>query len=88
MAPERFTPLATAPGRTGRVSPRGSRRRGTPPASSSRGELPTVQSLADSVTTLTAGFSDLVEALDEGAAIVVDAAWAEGSGDYEGGADA
>lgn len=47
-------------------------------------ELPTVQSLADAVTTLTAGFSDLVQALDEGAAIVVDAAWAEASGGDEG----
>ena len=40
-------------------------------------ELRTVQSLADAVMTLTTAFSDLVEALDEGAALAVDAAWAE-----------
>ncbi len=50
-------------------------------------ELLTVQSLADAVTTLTTAFSDLVEALVEGAAIVVDAAWAEASGGGGGGAN-
>jgi hypothetical protein len=37
----------------------------------------TVPSLADAVSTLTAGFRDLVAALDGASTIVVDAAWAE-----------
>jgi len=51
-------------------------------------ERPTVASLADAVTTLTTGFSDLVGALGEGASITVDAVWAEASDGDEGGADA
>lgn len=39
---------------------------------------PTVQSLASAASALTAAFGDLVVALDEAAAIVVDPAWAEG----------
>ena len=51
-------------------------------------ERPTVRSLADAVTTLTAGFRDLVGALDEGATIAVDPAWAEGPDGDGGGAEA
>ena len=51
-------------------------------------ERRTVRSLADAVTTLTAGFRDLVGALGEGATITVDAAWAEVPDGDEGGADA
>ena len=51
-------------------------------------ELVGIQSLADAVTTLTTAFGDLVEALDEGATIAVDAAWAEAAGGDEGGANA
>jgi hypothetical protein len=47
-------------------------------------QQPTVQSLADTVANLTAGFRDLVWALDEGATITVDAAWAEGADGGEG----
>lgn len=50
-------------------------------------QRPTVQSLAEAVTTLTAGFRHLVGALDEGATITVDASWAEAAGGGEGGAD-
>jgi CBS domain-containing protein len=73
--------------RTGRACPRGSSPCATPANVVNGDELPTVQSLADAVTTLTAGFGGLVEALDEGAAIVVDTAWAEASGGDEGGPD-
>ncbi|MEX0985014.1 MAG: hypothetical protein WD096_08190 [Actinomycetota bacterium] len=45
---------------------------------------PTVPSLADAASTLTAGFGDLVTALDEAAVIVVDAEWAEAADDGEG----
>jgi len=38
--------------------------------------------------TLTAGFTDLVAALGEGATITLDATWAEARGSDEGGADA
>lgn len=48
----------------------------------------TVLSLADAVMTLTAGFTDLVAALGEGATITVDAAWAKAPGSDERGADA
>ena len=51
-------------------------------------ERPTVRSLAEAVTTLTAGFRDLVAALAEGFTITVDATWAEVPDDDEGGADA
>jgi hypothetical protein len=48
----------------------------------------TGRSLAEAVTTLTTGFTDLVGALDEGATITVDAAWAEATDRGEGEADA
>lgn len=51
-------------------------------------EPATVGSLAAAVTTLTAGFRDLVGALGEGATITVDPAWAEACDAAEGGADA
>ena len=51
-------------------------------------EPATVGSRADAVTTLTAGFRDLVGALDEGATITVDPAWAEAPDGDGGGADA
>ena len=47
-------------------------------------ERATVRSLADAVTTLTVGLRDLVGALDEGATITVDAAWAEAADGGEG----
>lgn len=51
-------------------------------------ERRTIRSLADAATTLTAGFRDLIGVLGEGAAITVDAAWAEALDTDEGGADA
>jgi hypothetical protein len=51
-------------------------------------ERPTVGSLADAVTTLTAGFRDLVGVLDEGATITVDPTWAEAPDGDGGGAKA
>jgi hypothetical protein len=50
-------------------------------------ERPTVQSLADAVMTLMAGFRDLVGALGEGATITVDATWAEAVDGVKGGVD-
>lgn len=51
-------------------------------------ERRTVRSLADAVTSLTTGFTDLVAALGASAMITVDAAWAEALDGAEGGADA
>jgi len=52
------------------------------------GKRRTIPSLGKAVTTLTAGFEDLIGALGEGATVNVDAGWAEGPDRAEGGADA